>query len=84
MHVHITCTCTLCMETIYRALLLKIARPDSSQNFMDTVKIIDLTSLCMQINNTAVFSNQKHIKLIKKSATKYVNSKPLKYTRFME
>ena len=63
MHVHITCTCTLCIETIYRALLLKIPTPDSSQNFMDTVKIIDLTSLFMQINNT--ISNQKHIKLIK-------------------
>ena len=27
---------------------LKIARPDSSQNFMNTAKTIDLTRLCIQ------------------------------------
>ena len=30
---------------------VKIARPDSSQNFMDTVKIIYLTRLCIQKEN---------------------------------
>ena len=48
----------------------KIARPDSSQNFMDTVKITDLTRLCIQKNNIVVFSNDKHVKLIEKSKTK--------------
>ena len=50
----------------------KIARPDSSQNFMNTAKTVDLTRLYMQINNTIVFfSNHTHthIKLIKKSKT---------------
>ena len=50
--------------------VLQIARPDSSQNFMDTVTTMDLTRLCMQINNKVVFSNHTHIKLIKKSKTK--------------
>ena len=45
----------------------KITRPDSSQNFMNTVKTIDLTHLCIQINNTVV--NYTHIKLTKKSKT---------------
>ena len=47
---------------------LKIARPDSSQNFMNTAKTIDLTHLCIEINNTVVFFfNHSCIKLIKKS-----------------
>ena len=33
----------------------KIARPDSSHNFMDTAKTIDLTRLCIKITNTIVF-----------------------------
>ena len=33
---------------------------------MDTVKIIDLTHLRIQINNTVVFFNHTHIKLKKK------------------
>ena len=34
---------------------------------MDTAKTMDLTCLCLQINNTVVFfSNHTHIKLIKK------------------
>ena len=33
---------------------------------MDTVIIIDLARLCIQINNTVVFSNHTHIKLRKK------------------
>ena len=41
---------------------------------MDTVNIIDLTRLCIQINNTVVISNHTHIKLIKKSK-KHVNGK---------
>ena len=45
----------------------EIDRPESSQNFMDTAKTVDLTCLCMQINNTAVFFNHTHIKRIKKS-----------------
>ena len=34
---------------------LKIARPDLSQNFMNMAKTIDLTRLCIQINNTVFF-----------------------------
>ena len=32
----------------------EIDRPESSQKFMDTAKTVNLTRLCMQINNTAV------------------------------
>ena len=39
-----------------RGLQFKIARPDSSQNFKDTAKTIDLTRLCLQITNTVVIS----------------------------
>ena len=39
-----------------KQVIIKIARPDSWQNFMDTAKIIDLTRLCIQIKNTVVFS----------------------------
>ena len=56
--------------------MLKIGRPDSSQNFMDTAKTIDLTRLCIQINNTVVFANHIHIKLIKDFKKKnHVNNK---------
>ena len=48
-----------------------MAGPDSSQNFMDKVKIIDLTRLCIQITNTvAVFPNIHTSNLKKKSKTK--------------
>ena len=53
-----------------RIVLVKIARPDSSQNFMDMNKTIDLTCLCKQITNAVVFSNHTHIKRIKKSKSK--------------
>ena len=35
--------------------LIKIARPDSSQNFMNKAKTINLTGLYIQIYNTVVF-----------------------------
>ena len=55
--------------------LFKIARPDSSPNFMDTVKTINLTRLCKQITNTVDFpiihtSNNKETQ-----NKKHVNSK---------
>ena len=54
--------------------MFKITRPVSSQNFnMDTEKTIDLTHLCIEINNTVVFSNHTHTKLPKQ---KHVISKP--------
>ena len=39
---------------------VKIARPDSSQNFMDTAKTTDLTRLCIQIINTVVSQSYTH------------------------
>ena len=48
-----------------RCISFKIARPDSSQNFMDTVKTICWTCLCIQLNNTVVFSKHTYIKFIK-------------------
>lgn len=45
-------------------MVLYIARPDSSQKFMDTAKTVDLTYLCMQVNNFVVFfSNHKQIEI---------------------
>ena len=55
---------------VEKQCLFKIARPNSSQNFMDTAKTIDLTRLCIQIYNTVVLSKYTHIKLTKKSKTK--------------
>ena len=55
---------------VEKPCLFKIARPNSSQNFMDTAKTIDLTRLCIQIYNTVVLSKYTHIKLVKKSKTK--------------
>ena len=63
----------------YVNMKLKIARPDSLQNFMDTVKTIDLTHLCIQINNTVVFSNHAHIKFIEKFKTKNMSTTIRKY-----
>ena len=59
---------------------LKIARPASSLNFMDTAKTIDLIRLCIQVTNTVV-SNHTHIKLIKKFKTKYMSTVNRKYTK---
>ena len=59
-------------EDLYKYLMFKIARPISSQNFMETAKTIDLTHLCIEINNTVVFSNHTHTKLPKQ---KHVISK---------
>ena len=42
--------------------LVKLARPNSSQNLMDTAKTTDSTCLCMQINNTVGCSYHTHIK----------------------
>ena len=38
----------------------------SLQNFMDTVKTINLRSLCTQKNRYSIFSIHTHIKLMKK------------------
>ena len=41
---------------MFRLSKFKIAsRPDSSQNFMDMAKTVDLARLCIQITNTGVF-----------------------------
>ena len=68
------------MIFIYHSIfpfIIKIARPDSSQNFMNTAKTIDLTHLCIEINNTVVFfqsfTHQTYKEIINK---KHVNSKP--------
>ena len=50
---------------------LQIARPDSAQNFMNTAKKMDLTRLCIEINNT-VFFPILHTSNFKK----HVNNKP--------
>ena len=57
---------------------LKIARPNSSQNFKDTAKTNRFDSFVDTNNRCSSFSNHTHIKLIKKSKTKkpHVNSKP--------
>ena len=47
----------------------KIARRDSSQDFMDTVKTIDLTRVDRN-NQCSRFVNHTHIRLIKKPKTK--------------
>ena len=58
-------------------ILFKIFRPDSLQNFMDT---IGLTHFCLEITNTVVFSViQRNIKLIKKSKTKNISTVNRKY-----
>ena len=61
-------------------MILKIARPDSLQNFMDTAKTIDLTCLCIiciQINNTVVFFQSYIHQTYKEFPNKkHVNSKP--------
>ena len=64
--------------------LVKLAKPNSSQNLMDTAKTTDSTCLCMQINNTVVFSNHSHIKLVKKFKAKTVSTVNRKYTMFIE
>ena len=62
------------------SIQFKIARTDSKQNFMITVKTIDLTGFCILINNTVVFfSKHTHIKLIKKSKTKNISTVNRKY-----
>ena len=53
-------------------LLIKIARPNSSQNFMNSAKTMDLIRLCIQINNSVVFFPIIHISNQNK---KHVNSK---------
>ena len=58
---------TLAFADLYEYFLpdtLKIAGPDSSQNFMNTAKTIDLTRLCIQKNNTVGFFQYTHMKLI--------------------
>ena len=42
---------------------------------------MDLTCLCLQINNTVVFSNQTHIKLIKKFKGETMATVNPKYTK---
>ena len=54
-------------------------RPDSLQNFMDTVKTTDLNHLCIQIKNTEFFSNHTHIKFTKKSTIKNMSTVKQKY-----
>ena len=62
---------------IYSAQAFTACGPDPSHNLMDTGKTVDLTHLCIQINNTVVFpiirtsnlqSNpkQKHVKVNRK------------------
>ena len=52
-----TYTCSIFLKIQKKKL--KIARPDSLQNFMD--KTIDLTRLCIQITITAVLSNHTNL-----------------------
>ena len=60
---------------LYRSL--KITRPDSSQNFMDTAKTIFLSRLCIQISNTVVFFQLYKHQTYKEIQNKnHVNSKP--------
>ena len=47
-------------QTINVCLLLKIARLGSSQNLMDTAKLIDLACLCIQMLSTVVFFFQSY------------------------
>ena len=58
---------------------LKIARHDSSQNFMDTAKTIDLIRLCIQVTNTVVFQSYTHQTYKEIQNKIYVNSKPKVY-----
>ena len=49
---------------------------------MDTAKAMDLTCLCLQINNTVFFfSNPTHIKLIKKFKAETMSTVNRKYTK---
>ena len=52
------------------------SRPDSSQNFMNTVKTIALTRLCIQITNTVFFQSYTHQTYKEIQNKKHVNSKP--------
>ena len=45
---------------IYSAQAFTACGSDPSQNFMDTGKTVDLTRLCIQINNTVVFFFQSY------------------------
>ena len=47
-------------QCIYKVCLVKIARPNLSQNFMNMEKTIDLTRLYIQINNTVGFFSQSY------------------------
>ena len=58
---------------------LKIARPDSSQNFMDTAKTIDLIRLCIQVTNTVVLQSYTH-QTYKEIQNKYMSTVNRKYT----
>ena len=40
--------------------MIKIARPDSSLNFMNMAKTMDLTRLCIHMNNLVVFFFQSY------------------------
>ena len=59
-------------------LKVKIARSNLSQNFTDTAKTMDLTCLCLQINNTVVFFFQSSIHQTYKEiqGRKHLHSKP--------
>ena len=58
---------------------LKIDRLDSSQNFMDTAKTIDLIRLCIQVTNTVVLQSYTHQTYKEIQNKIYVNSKPKVY-----
>ena len=58
---------------------LKIDRLDSSQNFTDTAKTIDLIRLCIQVTNTVVFKSYTHQTYKEIQNKIYVNSKPKVY-----
>ena len=55
---------------------LKIARSDSSQNFIDTAKTVDLSRLCLQKTNTVVFESHTYQTYKEIQNKKHVNSKP--------
>lgn len=56
---------------------IKIARPDSLHNFIDTAKTINFDSFVyIQINNRVFFPNHTHQTYKEIQIKKHVNSKP--------
>ena len=59
--------------------MIKIARPDSSLNFMNMAKTMDLTRLCIQMNNLVFFFQSYTYQTYKEIQNKNMSTVNRKY-----